>query len=69
MSNKTTINDQIKSLEAILDKLESGDTDIEKSIQLYKEGKKLLKSCTSLITEMEQELTIIDEKETDESDK
>ena len=68
MSNtKKTINDQIKAIEDILNQLESGDSTIEESIELYKSGKKILKACTGMISTMEKELTIVSEEEMNEA--
>lgn len=50
MSNAQKVTDltfeqAINELEVIVRQLESGDTELEKSIEIYEQGNKLLKHC------------------------
>ena len=46
----------LKKLEAIVDKLESGDVDLEKSVQLYEEGMRLKKICEEKLKNVEMQI-------------
>ena len=43
----------LKKLELIVDKLESGDVDLEKSVKIYEEGMKLKKICEEKLKKVE----------------
>ncbi len=65
MEEKKSVNQYIKQLEDILNKIESGESNIEESIELYKNGKSILKTCHLIIDKMEKEIKIVNEKEQD----
>tara|TARA_B100001540_G_scaffold182159_1_gene160656 strand:+ start:427 stop:651 length:225 start_codon:yes stop_codon:yes gene_type:complete len=46
----------LKKLEAIVDQLESGDVDLEKSVQLYEEGMRLKKICEEKLKNVEMQI-------------
>ena len=46
----------LKRLEQIVEQLESGNLALEKSIQLFEEGRKLGTDCMQYLTEVEQRL-------------
>ena len=46
----------LKKLEAIVDQLESGDVDLEKSVQLYEEGMRLKKICEEKLKKVELQI-------------
>ncbi len=46
----------LKKLEAIVDQLESGDVDLEKSVKLYEEGMRLKKICEEKLKNVEMQI-------------
>ena len=44
-TTEKTFEEQVKELETIVGELESGELDLDKSIQKYTEAMKLLESC------------------------
>ena len=44
-NNKNNFESNLKKLEEIVDKLESGEVDLDESVKLYEEGMKLKKNC------------------------
>ena len=46
----------LQKLEAIVDQLESGDVDLEKSVQLYEEGMRLKKICEEKLKNVEMQI-------------
>lgn len=63
-----TFEENIKEIEAIVETLEKGDLPLEESIELYKKGMNVLKSCNATMDRIEKELEIIKgvQKESDE---
>lgn len=57
------IEDIFKRLDGMISRMEDKDTGLEESFDLYKEGVLLLKECTGRIEKMEQELTVLKNKE------
>ena len=43
--DKNNFESNLKKLEEIVDKLESGEVDLDESVKLYEEGMKLKKNC------------------------
>jgi exodeoxyribonuclease VII small subunit len=52
----------LRRLEEITEELESGDTSLEKSLELYTEGLEIARFCTSRLTEAEKRIKVISEK-------
>ena len=46
----------LKKLEAIVDKLESGDIGLEESVKLYEEGMKIKKICDKKLIDIEMQI-------------
>ena len=46
----------LQKLEAIVDQLESGDVDLEKSVKLYEEGMRLKKMCEEKLKNVEMQI-------------
>ena len=46
----------LKKLEVIVDKLESGDIGIEESVKLYEEGMKIKKICDKKLKDIEMQI-------------
>ena len=59
MENKnknSTFEENLKKLEDIVDKLESGEVDLEKSVQLYEEGMTLKHNCEERLKKVEMQI-------------
>jgi len=52
----------LERLEAITGLLEAGDTPLEQSIELYTEGLEIARFCEKKLTEAEEKIKIITEK-------
>ena len=46
----------LKKLEAIVDKLESGDIGLEESVKLYEEGMRIKKICDKKLKDIEMQI-------------
>ena len=46
----------LKKLEVIVDKLESGDIGLEESVRLYEEGMKIKKICDKKLQDIEMQI-------------
>ncbi|MDC1053825.1 exodeoxyribonuclease VII small subunit [Alphaproteobacteria bacterium] len=46
----------LKKLEAIVDKLESGDIGLEESVKLYEEGMQIKKICDKKLRDIEMQI-------------
>ena len=51
--NTTDFEISIKKLEAIVEKLEEGDLDLDTSLKSFEEGVALVKECQKIISEAE----------------
>lgn len=60
MSNEKNLEENLKEIEAIIEKIEKGVT-LEESTKLYKEGIALLEKCSNKIDTIEKELIILKE--------
>lgn len=49
----------IKELEEIVAKLESGDTTLDESLELFEKGIKLSKDCNSMLDKAEKKVSIL----------
>ena len=56
MEKEESFEECIEELENIVNKLEEGKEPIEKSLELYKDGMKLLKNCLDKLNLAEQKL-------------
>ena len=56
----------LKKLEEIVEQLEDEHTPLEKSIELFTEGKKIANQCLKKLTELEKKVHVIIENETGE---
>jgi exodeoxyribonuclease VII small subunit len=48
--------DNLKKLELIVDKLDSGDIGLEESVKLYEEGMKIKKICDKKLKDIEMQI-------------
>ncbi len=63
MAKKTlTFETALARLEEILQKLESGESDLSESLKLYEEGIALTRSCTALLEKAEQSVKMLQMK-------
>lgn len=58
--------DAIKKLTDIMQKLESGETPLDKTFEMYEEGKKLIEFCRQQLTEAEGKILKITKDGTQE---
>ena len=58
--------DAIKKLTEIMQKLESGETPLDKTFEMYEEGKKLIGFCRKKLTEAEGKILKITENGAEE---
>lgn len=64
---KIPIETAFEQLESLITKLESRDCTLEESFRLYKEGVGLIQYCDQALSEVEQQLIVINgEDNTDE---
>ena len=58
MNNKKKLSfeESLKELENIVDQLESGDIDLEKSVKLYEKGMLLKKNCEDKLKNVEMQI-------------
>ena len=55
-NNDLTFEENLKKLENIVDKLESGEIDLEKSVELYKEGMIFKNNCEEKLKKVELQI-------------
>ena len=55
-NKELSFEDSLKKLEYIVDQLESGDVDLEKSVELYKKGMDLKKTCEEKLKKVELQI-------------
>jgi len=65
MTNKqekeTTLETLFSDLNEVVEKMESGDTTLEESFQLYQKGISMLKQCNEKIDLIEKQVLILEE--------
>ena len=52
----TTFEENLKQLDDIVEKLESGEVDLEKSVELYEKGMILKNQCESKLKKIETQI-------------
>jgi exodeoxyribonuclease VII small subunit len=67
-AKKVTFEQQIESLEAIVEKLEDGDLSLEDSLAHYEKGIKLTKECQKLLDKAQQKVSILNEDNLEDFD-
>jgi len=55
--SEETFEKKIKRLEEMVEKLESGEFDIEETLQLFQDGMKLGKDCRKMLDEIEEKVS------------
>lgn len=56
----------LERLREIVEKLEEGNIDIEKSLEFYEEGISLIKQCSSKLKKIENKIALLNEIDEDE---
>ena len=59
MPNKKTFETALNELETIIEELESGSPTLDKMMQLYEDGMKLMKVCQEQLSEVEGKITTL----------
>ena len=59
MPKKKTFENALNELETIIDKLESGSPTLDKMMQLFEDGMKLMKVCQEHLSEVEGRITTL----------
>ena len=57
-----SLEEALKKLEEIVEKMDTQDLPLEESFSLYQEGMKLIELCHGKIEKVEQELTVVNEE-------
>lgn len=56
---KLNFEDSIKKLEEIANELETGNLNLDESVEKFEEGMKLSKDCTKMLDDAEKRITIL----------
>lgn len=56
---KPSFEDALERLEALVEKLESGDLRLEESLRLFEEGMKLTRHCHERLEEVERRVALL----------
>lgn len=59
---KQNIEESFKELDEIIGKMEQSGTGLEETFELYKQGLDLIKNCNSLVENIEQQITVLEEE-------
>jgi exodeoxyribonuclease VII small subunit len=60
MDKELTFESAVNRLEAIVESMEKGEIALEKALELFGEGQKLLKFCQGKLNEAEKKLKILE---------
>ena len=59
MSKKQTFEDALSKLQNIIEELESGSPSLDKMMQLFEDGMKLMQECRSHLIEVEERINTL----------
>ena len=59
MSKKQTFENALTKLQKIIEELESGSPSLDKMMQLFEDGMKLMQECRSHLTEVEERINTL----------
>ncbi len=59
-ANPPDFETAMRELEALVQKMESGDLSLEQSLAAYKRGAELVKSCRTTLTQAQQQVKILE---------
>lgn len=57
-----TLEEILKELDEVMEKIEKDDLTLEESFQLYHKGMDMLKTCDEKIDQVEKKMMILDER-------
>lgn len=60
-NDSKSIKETFEELDSLLKEIENSETSLEKSFELYKKGKELLEFCDKSISDIENEVTVLEE--------
>lgn len=60
---KISFEESIKKLEAIANELETGNLNLDESVEKFEEGMKLSKECTKMLDDAEKKISILIKKD------
>ena len=63
MSSKFDFNKGLAELEVIINKMESGELNLEDSLKYFEKGVKLHRQCHKALTQAEQRVNILSEED------
>ncbi|MFR5601516.1 MAG: exodeoxyribonuclease VII small subunit [Lachnospiraceae bacterium] len=61
LDKQKTIEETFAELEAIVSRMEQGESSLEESFLSYETGMKLVKSCNEMIDQVEKQMIILSE--------
>jgi exodeoxyribonuclease VII small subunit len=59
--NKPSFEEQLESLENIVNRLEDGDLSLDESLTQFEQGVKLTKDCQKILSQAEQKVMLLNE--------
>lgn len=59
MADKKTFEESMTRLEEVVRILERGDTQLDNALALFEEGTSLIKTCSKMLDEAEQKVTLL----------
>ena len=59
MGKKSDFEENMKQLEAIVQKMEEGELNLEESIEQFEAGMEISKKCSKILEEAEQKITVL----------
>ena len=62
MNKPVNFEKALKRLEEIVNSMESGDAELEKSLELFEEGIKLVRFCSSKLEEAKKKISVLVKK-------
>lgn len=54
-----SFENSMKELETVVEKLESGDVNLEEALECFEQGIKLSKACRKMLDEAEKKVTVL----------
>ena len=69
MPEKQTFENSLNKLETIIEELESGSPTLDKMMQLFEDGMKLMKICQAHLSEVEGKITTLIKTQDDFTEK
>lgn len=61
--SKENFEESMKKLESIVNELESGNLNLDESVEKFEEGMKIAKQCNTILEDSEKKITILLEKD------